>query len=160
MTRRSEAKLRACAVEDVAEVASLLATMIEAMQDAGGYEASPLPERVSFYKQRITARLPLPTCLFLVACVNARIVGALEASVYTRDGVFLPASSLHIHGVFVAPEHRRQGVAVALLEEAMGWGAQQGCDEVDLNVLSQNPAVELYRELGFEVVSYKMTREL
>lgn len=160
MTRQAEAGLRACTTDDVAEIAPLLAAMIEAMQDAGGYKASPLPERVSFYEQRITARLPLPTCLFLVACVRAQIVGVLEASVYTRDGVFLPASSLHIHGVFVTPEHRRQGIAVALLEEAMRWGEQQGCDEVDLNVLSQNPAVELYREMGFEVVSYKMTREL
>ena len=53
---------------------------------------------------------------------------------------------MEVAGVAVAPEHRRAGVATAMMEGAVGWGAHRG---LGLSLLF--PAVPLlYRRVGWE----------
>lgn len=57
---------------------------------------------------------------------------------------------LGISGVWVSPERRRRGLALALLARLLGWGAELGATTVYLQVLSDNaPALALYTRLGF-----------
>jgi N-acetylglutamate synthase len=53
-------------------------------------------------------------------------------------------------GVEVAPEHRRQGLGVAVMAALLEWGAERGATTGYLQVLGDNlPAVALYEGLGF-----------
>ncbi|AMV38534.1 putative N-acetyltransferase YjaB [Planctomyces sp. SH-PL62] len=76
-------------------------------------------------------------------------LGAVELAA-VRDGEgtllgFLGTSGRKIEMLFVAPEHRGQGVGRALVEHAVG---RLGCVDVDVN--EQNPqAVGFYLRMGF-----------
>ena len=61
-----------------------------------------------------------------------------------------------ISGVGVLPEHRRRGIAGAMVSRLVDGARQAGVREISLEVIAQNaPAWRLYAEAGFEV-----TREL
>jgi ribosomal protein S18 acetylase RimI-like enzyme len=56
----------------------------------------------------------------------------------------------HIFMLYVAPAHRRQGIATALLNQAQQWGQQRGDKRLGLQVFTHNPeAIALYEKLGF-----------
>jgi GNAT superfamily N-acetyltransferase len=53
-------------------------------------------------------------------------------------------------GIEVAPEHRRQGLARAIMAALLEWGAERGATTGYLQVLGHNaPALALYEGLGF-----------
>jgi ribosomal protein S18 acetylase RimI-like enzyme len=53
-------------------------------------------------------------------------------------------------GIEVAPEHRRQGLGVAVMAALLEWGAERGATTAYLQVLGDNtPALALYEGLGF-----------
>ncbi|WP_156391061.1 MULTISPECIES: GNAT family N-acetyltransferase [unclassified Nocardioides] len=53
-------------------------------------------------------------------------------------------------GIEVDPEHRRQGLGVAVMAELLEWGAVHGATTAYLQVLGDNaPALALYEGLGF-----------
>lgn len=68
----------------------------------------------------------------------------------------LVAGEMHLHNLAIDVEARRQGLARFLLRETLAWGEAAGAFEVFLEVRQTNwPAVALYREAGFEVVSLR-----
>jgi GNAT superfamily N-acetyltransferase len=53
-------------------------------------------------------------------------------------------------GIEVAPEHRRQGLGVAVMAALLEWGAERGATTAYLQVLGDNvAALALYERLGF-----------
>ena len=55
-----------------------------------------------------------------------------------------------ITDVWVSPEHRRQGLAVEVVRELVGWAAERGATTAYLQVRGDNPAaLALYERLGF-----------
>jgi ribosomal protein S18 acetylase RimI-like enzyme len=56
---------------------------------------------------------------------------------------------LGLHGLHVAPGHRRQGLARAVMAALLEWGAEQGATTVWLHVETGNePAIALYESMG------------
>ena len=67
----------------------------------------------------------------------------------------------HISVVYVISEFRQQGIATALVQEALRLACDQGCQEADLNVLFNNEkARHLYKKLGFNVFQYQLRIKL
>lgn len=62
----------------------------------------------------------------------------------------------YIHAIAVKPEHRGKQIGVALIEDAMRRGREQGAAFLELDVLSDNPAVRFYESMGLEL--YAETR--
>jgi ribosomal protein S18 acetylase RimI-like enzyme len=53
-------------------------------------------------------------------------------------------------GIEVSPEHRRQGLGLAVMDALLEWGAERGATTAYLQVLADNaPALALYEGLGF-----------
>ncbi|WP_140403900.1 MULTISPECIES: GNAT family N-acetyltransferase [unclassified Nocardioides] len=68
---------------------------------------------------------------------------ARGVAAYERDWV-------GFRGIEVAPEHRRQGLGLAVLAALLEWGAERGATTTYLQVLGDNePALALYERLGF-----------
>ena len=66
----------------------------------------------------------------------------------------------HIFLVYVNPEHRRRGLATALIKIAEDWVISRGDNKLGLQVFSINqPAVNLYDSLGFRTQSRLMFKE-
>jgi [ribosomal protein S18]-alanine N-acetyltransferase len=60
----------------------------------------------------------------------------------------------HIVSVAVLEAHRKQGLGRALVEESLKGMKERGCSEAYLEVrISNEPAIELYRKLGFQTAA-------
>ena len=67
----------------------------------------------------------------------------------------------HIFLLYVAPLHRRQGIGAALMQQAEDWAKQRGDRQIGLQVFQANqPALHLYRKLGYEVQSLWMVKAI
>ncbi len=83
----------------------------------------------------------------LCAQVEGRIVGTLSLVTFS----LLTGMRAWIEDVVVGPDARGQGVATALIEEALQRAARLGCRTVDLTSRpSRIEANRLYERLGFE----------
>jgi len=106
-----------------------------------------LPENYSaYFFMSIHRRYP---DLFLVAERDGHVVGyimcRIEKSLFGRD------VKGHVISIAVMPEHRRMGIATALMKEALSRMAKRyGARECYLEVRVSNiPAISLYEKLGF-----------
>ena len=59
---------------------------------------------------------------------------------------------LGVHGLYVAPESRRQGLGRAVMAALLDWGAEQGATALWLHVETDNEAaIALYESMGLDV---------
>jgi len=63
--------------------------------------------------------------------------------------------------IYVDPQHRRKGIATALLQQAEAWAKQQQDQQIGLQVFSHNAAaIALYQKLGYQTAALWMTKVL
>ena len=79
-----------------------------------------------------------PGQLGLVAEAEGRLVGFAEASIrnYAEGAPAGPAA--YLEGIWVEPDHRRQGVARALLAAVERWAREQGLGHIGSDALLDN----------------------
>ncbi len=93
------------------------------------------------------------TAVFLAFAEGRAVAVGLAEVVLRRDYVNGCESSpvAFLEGVYVAPDHRRRGIARALVETAAGWGRAVGAGEFASDALLDNEASHAFhRALGFE----------
>lgn len=67
----------------------------------------------------------------------------------------------HIFLLYVAPEHRRQGLGRSLMQTAEDWARKQGDRQITLQVFVNNPAaITLYKALGYQPQSITLGKTL
>ncbi|MBD2487702.1 N-acetyltransferase [Aulosira sp. FACHB-615] len=67
----------------------------------------------------------------------------------------------HIFLLYVVPEHRRKGIGKALMQHVEKWAIQRGDKQIGLQVFESNqPALNLYYQLGYQTQSLWMLKEL
>ncbi|ABA21026.1 GCN5-related N-acetyltransferase [Trichormus variabilis ATCC 29413] len=67
----------------------------------------------------------------------------------------------HIFLLYVVPEHRRRGIATALMQYAENWAKQRGDRQIALQVFQSNPpAINLYNHLGYQTQSLWMVKKI
>lgn len=90
---------------------------------------------------RLFGREPIK---FLVAEVKGELVGTTMVSGEGRAAGYISA-------VMVSPDHRRRGIATALMKDAVRYIQKKGMQRAVLHVISTNtPAKGVYSGLGFE----------
>ena len=156
-------KLRKATVPDIDAVVDLVTAMLQEMASYGGHALDEEARVRSVLRTRFSDSLEKEGHVFVVATGQGEeeeLAGIVEASVVSPHAVFRPKLQLHVHALYVQPRYRGQGIGRRLLEEALDWGMGKGCGEATLNVLSRNPARELYEGAGFEVAHLEMRLEL
>jgi ribosomal protein S18 acetylase RimI-like enzyme len=86
---------------------------------------------------------------YVAECVGAN-VGMVIYSERAYTGWREPA--LYIQDLFVEPKYRRRGIARALLARVAADAVARGSPMIELTMHAGNPARELYRRAGFELI--------
>ena len=96
-------------------------------------------------RAQLASQLPDDRHVFLIAAAGETVLGYANFLHVLDEG--------DIGNVAVAPEHRRQGVADALLDALCARAAALDLAFLTLEVrLSNAPAIALYERLGFRIV--------
>ena len=96
-----------------------------------------------------------------VAVDGGAFVGYVAGDFREAPPVVRHGDTAHVNELYVRPEHRREGVADALLAEAEAWAEERDCVYVTLHVHRKNGAAEaLYRERGYDVTRFEMRKPL
>jgi GNAT superfamily N-acetyltransferase len=155
--------IRQATLEDGVFLVTCLQAMLADMESYGGLPLAETGRLEAWLNEHTTSCLLQENHLFLAAAPEKaprQPVGMVEASLAYPDEVFLQARTLHIAAVYVRPDHRHTGLGRRLLEAAIAWGREQGCVQVELNVLAGNPAHRLYEKMGFGVYEMQLRLKL
>ena len=126
------------------------------------------PERdFSHLAQTVEQYLSKDTPLWWVEFLDSE-AGSLQsskaiASLWLGNAVDQLKGSRHTHIflLYVAPEHRRKGIGTALMHHAEDWARARSDRQISLQVfLSNQPAVNLYQQLGYQTESLLMVKSL
>jgi ribosomal protein S18 acetylase RimI-like enzyme len=75
--------------------------------------------------------------------------------------ILVPRRYAVVENLAVRERHRRTGIGLALMESAEEWARAKGATSIELNVYAFNKvAHRFYRELGYEILSHRLTRAL
>jgi aminoglycoside 6'-N-acetyltransferase I len=97
------------------------------------------------HAERLEAYLLEPGHLMILAFEDNLVVGQCAAVIHRHPD---KATELYIDEVGTASTHRRQGVALRMVEAMFEWGRELGCAEAWLGTkLDNDPANALYRRL-------------
>ncbi|MFB6104848.1 MAG: GNAT family N-acetyltransferase [Halobacteriaceae archaeon] len=88
-------------------------------------------------------------------------IGFLTAMIETPPPIFEQDPACRVDEVYVAPAHRRRGVATALLEAVEEWARTRDCVALTLVVPAGNDAATaVYDAYGFDVAEHNMHYQL
>jgi GNAT superfamily N-acetyltransferase len=120
---------------------------LRALADAPDAFASTLQQEEAFPEQvwRQRAEGGAGSVNF-IACEDGAGIGM--AAIFAEAGT---PGRTHLVGMWVHPQHRRRGVAQALVEQAVRWAEERRAREVVLWVVDHNIAArKLYERVGFQ----------
>ena len=134
---------------------------LQEMESTGGDRGNRDKTFWKMYAENIVGFIRKNDRLYLLAQTESSIVGFLEGKIFELPEVFAYKKCFHIGVVYVISESRKQGIATALVQEALRWACDRGCQEADLNVLFNNEKARLlYKKLGFNVFQYQLRIKL
>jgi GNAT superfamily N-acetyltransferase len=129
---------------DTADWEQVRQIRLTALQDSPGAFASTYEREVGF--DDATWRSRTGTAAWFLAYDGEQAVGVV-AGIQEQSA---PAQERHVVSFWVAPSHRRRGIAGLLLHAVVDWARQDGAHLVTLWVVDDNePATRLYQRHGF-----------
>ena len=139
-------EVRLCTTEDAAAVSELLAEL--------GYEVSP--EAAAERMRRLNETASDPT---FIAGEDGQPLGLI--ALHRCHMIQYRPPVVRITALVVHHRARRRGIGRLLIDHALGWAEQTGCQLVELtSALNRAEAHAFYRELGFEPNSLRFRRSI
>ena len=144
--------LEACYLAERTELAHRFGLIAEVDRELAGIAIA--------FPGRLHTTLKLGTGVVLARAAGARHVTELTQRARVLNRLLPNASreTLYVSALAVAEEHRRQGIATALMERVIA-GATRLALGVSLDVGMDEPVTKLYEKLGFRVVSSRETTD-
>jgi len=141
MSNSEPVAVRQLAEEDISPVKALLELFSDAFEDPETYSAAPPGTE---YLARLLGE---GNVIVLAAFSGEAVAGGLVA--YELPKLEQERSEIYIYDLAVAPEHRRRGVATALIECIKDIARQRGAWVVYVQAdLGDEPAIALYTKMG------------
>lgn len=135
--------VRQLTTDDVPLMNALLTTFGEAFNETDTYGANRPHES---YLRRLLAD---ETFIALAATKNGEVVGGIAA--YELRKFEQERSEIYIYDLAVALEHRRKGIATALIEKLKTIAVDRGAHVIFVQAdtgIEDEPAIALYTKLG------------
>ncbi len=120
---------------------------------------SPAPGRKGAQKKHLREVLESDDWLVLVA-EEERAVGFLKIKFEKRPPVFAERSSAKFSSIFVEREWRGKGIGTRLVERGLAELGKRGVEWAEVFADVENPAAQLYEEMGFEPRQTRMVKRL
>ena len=99
--------------------------------------------------------------LWLVAVIDNKIVGYACGCIKNNKNPFFYSYNIgFLEGICVKKEYNGKGIAKELNKSMEIWFKKRKCIISYLYVLSENPAVEIYKKWDYKITDYKMFKEL
>jgi len=117
--------------------------VFQVVEDAFNEWPNRTPSTFEKWKSWVTLRDDFDPSLVFVATYDGKVVGAAVGLSYPDEG--------WVHQLAVQRDHRRKGLAKALLKTAFDQMRMLGFPEVGLSTDSRTGALDLYLDLGMEV---------
>jgi len=158
----SKILIRKATGDDLDFIAGCLKLMLE---DISGYGGDMLSKEISAWnshKEKLKKYLEKPDKIFLIAVDETKKIniGYAESRVENVYELFAGFKFLHISGIYISPEYRKKGIGRHIIKYLQQYSKKNNCRFIELNVLLNNPAYELYKEMGFNDFLIKMRKYL
>jgi aminoglycoside 3-N-acetyltransferase I len=141
MTCSEPLSVHQLSAKDIALMEELLAVFGEAFDDVDTYGSSR--PSVAYLKRLLSSDY----FIALAALKNGAVVGGLAA--YELQKFEQERSEIYIYDLAVAAEHRRRGIATALIQELMKIAVERAAYVIYVQAdLGDDPAIALYTKLG------------
>lgn len=127
----------------------------------GRFQAAAGPPRPRAYLQDLIA--DDHAALLVAADDDGAVLGFIVCYLHESPPypIIVPRRYAVVNNIAVTTAARRRGVGRALMAAAHEWARSVGATEVELNVYAFNTgALRFYEELGYAVVSMKLSRPL
>jgi len=135
------ATIRRLGPADLARMRALNAVFAAAFNEPGTYNAAPPDDAY------LASLLAKPHIIALAALAGDAVIGGLVA--YELEKFEQARREIYIYDLAVAEEHRRRGVATALIAALSRIAAQRGAWAVFVQAdHGDDPAIALYDKLG------------
>lgn len=136
--------------------------MIQELADARGRFESHLVLRGDFaghFPAYVNAVTKGGAGTVRIAEIDDELAGVAIAVESQRDP-WLPAQrSAELRAIYVAPDHRKAGVATSLIEDIASWARDRGLDNVSVHTFADHPEeAEALKAVGFQ--EYRVQLEL
>ena len=139
-------EVRPCTTEDAVAVSALLGEL--------GYEVSP--EAAAERMRRLNETASDPT---FIAGEDGQPLGLI--ALHRCHMIQYRTPVVRITALVVDHRARRRGIGRLLIDHALGWAEQTGCQLVELtSALNRADAHAFYRELGFEPNSLRFRKTI
>ena len=98
----------------------------------------------------------------LVAKIENKVVGFACLCVQKKERKGYKVNKIgYIYNLGVDEKYRRKGVGKKLVESAINYFRENGCEAVDLNVFWFNQeALKFYQNLGFDILDVSLRKEV
>jgi ribosomal protein S18 acetylase RimI-like enzyme len=154
-------QIRNADVRDCELIVRFLRAALQDMEAAGGHVVKSDETFWQDFTTKVSRTIQQNDRLYLLAQTGNAVVGYLDGNSRDLHEVFAPKRSFHLNAIYVVPEARNRAIATSLFHKALQWATEQGCRELDLNVLANNRnAKRLYEKVGFSVFRYEMRMQL
>lgn len=111
-------------------------------------------------RRQVSDALALPSTHAIVLDTQGRIIAPgspsprdIEASGFVLTRYAADEEELLL--IAVSPEHRRKGVAQLLIDHLFEQAKARGVSQIFLEMRRGNPAIHLYRKVGFEPIGQR-----
>jgi len=96
-----------------------------------------------------------------VACDNGKFVGFIVGRIYRSLKIAGYERRMSLGNLFVAPSHRKKGIAKKLVAKLTTWATKEGIKTITLSLYPQNTHLKvIYEKMGFDQFCITMHKKL
>ncbi len=154
--------VRPARAEDVPVIGRLGANLVEEHFEFDSERfLRPRPDMPELYGQFLQSQMERDDRFVLVAERDGDVVGYAFGGMEGSDYMALRGPAGALYDLVVAPDHRRQGIGMKLMNAALAALTKLGAPRVVLFTAEKNaPAQRLFERSGFRRTMVEMTREI
>ena len=121
----------------------------------------PLEESRQYYEEYLQLDLTKPDRVIFVAVDNKKIIGAIVGKFFTPLRISKYKKKGHISNLYINRNYRKKGIAKKLVKKTLEWLKENKVLHASLEIHGDNqPAINLYRKLGFSNFTVKMVKKI